>query len=148
MPSLGGMAAIFEISDYGRSPLTARVYTLYGHPRLGWTIEESRSFSLQRVEYLRLVARVDSALTEYRTGAVADPDVIAVCTDGPGLVTERVVQGSVATLGGTCGWTEEGKHPNERILMLVTDLVCRHLGHEAASALRPYDRQLRRRCPG
>ena len=148
MPALGGRAAIVEIVDSGRTRLVGHLYGLYGHPYLGWDIADDQLFSLSRREYAQLVARVDAAFARY-------PQVIAdlggearySCVDGPGLVTERVVRGNVATLAGDCELTEQDAHPNTRILALVTDLVCRHLGHEAAIALRPYNRELRRRCP-
>jgi len=151
MPSLGGTAAIVEIVDDGRARLVGRVYVLVGHPYLGWDVADDQMFSLSRREYAQLVAGVDWAFAEYpRLVAHLDRSETAemiVCTDGPGFLTERVVQGRVATLAGDCPLTEESEHPNRRVVALLTDLVCRRLGQEAASALQPYDVQLRRRCP-
>ena len=148
MPSLGGTAAIVEVADSDRARLQARFYELDGQFLIGWTVEGSQIFSLSRREYLSLAADVDAALAGYRD-PVPDPDngETIVCTDGPGFLTERIIEGRVTTLAGDCPPTEQTAHPNTRIVALFVALVCRHLGHEAASALRPYDRQLRWRCP-
>jgi hypothetical protein len=148
MPELGGTAAIVEIADIGRPRLPARVYELDGHPRLGWELEDSHVFTLSRREYLNLAAGVDSALADYRP-PIPDPDngEMIVCMDGPGFLTERIVNGRVTSLAGNCPPSEQVAHPNSRIVALFVEIVCRHLGHQIASALRPYDRQLQRRCP-
>jgi hypothetical protein len=148
MPALGGRAAIVEIVDDGRARLVGRVYGLYGHPYLGWDIADAQMLSLSRTEYARLAAVVDAALAEYqRLFGDTGEGAMYVCTDGPGFVTERVVRGRVTTLAGDCAATEETAHPNMRVVAQFAALVCRHLGHEAASALRPYNVELRRRCP-
>ena len=148
MPALGGTAAIVEIVDDGGTRLVGRVYALVGHPYLGWDIADDQMFSLSRREYAQLAASVDTAFADYPrlVGEMGEGEMF-VCTDGPGFVTERVVRGRVATLAGDCRITEQNEHPNTRIVALFVELVCRHLGHEAASALRPYNVHLRRRCP-
>jgi hypothetical protein len=148
MPSLGGTAAIVEITDNGWSRLIARFYKLFGHPYEGWTVEVSHNFTLSRREFRELAGGVDSAVAAYRD-PIPNPDngETITCTDGPGFLTERLTQGHLMTLAGDCPPAERLEHPNRRIVALFVNLVCRHLGHEAASALLPYDRQLRRRCP-
>jgi len=148
MPALGGTAAIVEIVDNGRGRLVGRIYTLVGLPSFGWDISDEQMFSLSRREYAELATVVDRAFANYAP-PVPSPDngERIVCMDGPGMVTERVVQGRVANLLGDCPPTETSEHPNRRVLAQVVGLVCRHLGHEAASALQPYDAQLRTRCP-
>ena len=148
MPALGGTAAIVEIANNSRARLHARVYALEGHPRLGWEVEDLQVFTLSRREYLNLAAGVDSAMADYRRpDPDPDKDEMIVCMDGPGFLTERVVEGRVTTLAGNCPPSEQVAHPNNRIVALFVALVCRHAGHQAASALRPHDRELRRRCP-
>jgi hypothetical protein len=126
-PSLGGDALVIQIVPKGRSPATVKAVGLRGHPRYGWSIEDRLSFSLSPSAYRRLAARVDAELakpviTEFVDGQ--GEEVMMVCMDGPGFVTERATGGRTFNLEGSCGES----HPNDVIAQLMFGLLCPRLG--------------------
>lgn len=60
-------------------------------------------------------------------------DEVWLCADGPGLLTERVREGSVVSLSGFCGGDVDREHANLLIEAAVQDMLCR----QRDSASRP-----------
>lgn len=84
-----------------------------------WTNLGSLKLSLSTRDYDALSADIDALL------ARGDPplqppgsDYIVVCTDGPGYLTERRVNGKSTWLEGLCG-----DHPNKAIAKLMQRVV-------------------------
>jgi hypothetical protein len=126
-PSLGGYALVVEIVRGSRGDAGARLLTFYGHPGLGWEPDEDDWILLNAAEYRQLAAQVDAALAR-SPEPVADPDngEIVVCTDGPGFLTERVRNGAVVHLTGSCPTSMTENHPNRVIATAIQDMLCRH----------------------
>jgi hypothetical protein len=125
-PSLGGDGLVIEIVPRGRSPATVRVVGLYGHPTLGWSIENRLNFTLAPSAYRRLAGRIDAQLAKPVTNLVEFEDgeeLILVCADGAGYLTERSVGGRTFNLAGSC----DLHHPNRQIARAMFGLLCPHV---------------------
>jgi hypothetical protein len=126
-PSLGGDGLVIEIVPRGRSPAMAKVIGLYGHPTLGWSIEDRLNFTMAPSAYRRLAARIDAQLAKPVTNQVEFVDgqeIILACADGAGFLTERSVGERTFNLAGSCGL----HHPNHEIARAMFGLLCPHLG--------------------
>ncbi|HYI48026.1 MAG TPA: hypothetical protein VEX35_06125 [Allosphingosinicella sp.] len=106
-----------------------RLFTLWGHWRTRWELQDEDQFILTAAEYRQLAAQVDAALARYRD-PVPDPDngETIVCMDGPGFLTERVTASGVKSLVGQCPPAVDEEHPNRTIAALVDAMLCRHRG--------------------
>jgi hypothetical protein len=124
MPSLGGWALIVEIVAGADSSASGRAYIFYGHPSIGWELRVSTRFELPARFYRRLASDIDAAIAK-RVSIPLGEDEVIVCTDGPGLLTERVRNGRVQSLTGSCPPTMEAEHPNRLIEAAVQDMLCR-----------------------
>jgi hypothetical protein len=134
-PALGGRAAVVEIvpKDHGSARL--RAFALSGHPGLGWTEESRASVAVDAGEYRRIAAAVDAAFAEYGPlESNTEDEVFIVCTDGPGYATERVRDGRVLSLAGSCPRNVGVEHANVRIACQIRKLLESHL----AEGDRPY----------
>lgn len=127
-PALGGRGFIIELAAQGRVGVVT-VKWADGHPRSGWRQTRQRTFRISRDEFDGLMESVDAMLADSETpliqsGDPNDPqdDVIILCTDGPGYLSERSRAGEVTWLSGFCG----ENHPNDLISgMLVQWLFVR-----------------------
>lgn len=130
-PSLSGEAAIIEVVRLSDGRGEGAVFVLSGHWRDGYRIESTRRFALSRREYARLAGRIDVELAGYRPRPPFDPDSPReqiVCTDGPGYATERVRDGAIQSLTGSCPLELDGLHANRRIARLFQNLIRRRWG--------------------
>lgn len=107
-PALGGRAYIFEVHalDRGRAAGTVRFF--YGHAGSGWKRIGSMAIDMRRSDFEAMMARVDAALARFTP---SPKNVIAVCADGPGYLTERRHAGKSQWLAGFC----HDDDPNEKI---------------------------------
>jgi len=115
-PALGGIARVVEVRAGGRSPVVT-VREFRGHPQLGWNPVESRRSAITKAQYQTLAAEVDRQLERAATYI----DDRFICTDGPGFVTERRVNGRDQRYAGFCG----EDHPNGAIHRLIHALIAR-----------------------
>lgn len=138
-PSLGGRAFIVEAVK-GDGEAHVRAFWLIGHPYEGWMREGSTSFDLPTASYDRLAWVVDRFLAANLPSRTAG-SVMLVCLDGPEDLTERVRDGTIVTLAGSCPLNEHELHPNTHIKATMMSLIC-----PAAIRSVPKDVQLRRDC--
>jgi hypothetical protein len=138
-PSLGGRGIIVEVVGNGGRATQARIMWFYGHPRFGWREDGSVRVNISAAAYRQLSAVVDHSLSSYVAEAAGEEgeEVIVLCTDGPGFLTERVRAGWVVTLTGSCGTG----HPNIHIAAAMLSLACPYIRDEE-----PDDLRLQRNC--
>jgi hypothetical protein len=118
-----------------------RVFWLSGHPYGGWRKEGSAAFDLSAGAYRRLTTLVDHYLLTYRLPTREENGETMVCTDGPEALTERVRDGKVTTLSGSCPRDEHEAHPNIHIQAAMLSLAC-----PAITRSVPKDRRQRQAC--
>jgi hypothetical protein len=138
-PALGGVAYVVEIVPRGRNFARVTVLGLWGHERDTWTIDDRIRFNLAGSRYRALTSKVDAELTRARAISKSDETdgESYICTDGPGYLTERIVNGAAVSLIGFC----DPDHPNRAISDEMLGLLCSHLGYDF-----PEDEYLERRC--
>ncbi|HWA63300.1 MAG TPA: hypothetical protein VG939_18130 [Caulobacteraceae bacterium] len=115
-PALGGLGWIVELH---KTPKGAQGEALFfdGHPSLGWRRIGWLRLAASDANYARLVARIDELLGR------GDPEAagpLVICTDGPGYLTERRLNGKTTRLGGFCG-----DHPNNEIASIMEGVIAR-----------------------
>lgn len=127
-PQLGGRAIVVETvrSSGGRHPVRVRRFN--GHFREGWTADGEWTFRISDQEYDRLTSRLDALLAQRdpqpNCQDVEENECMYICTDGPGILVERAVQGRSIWRRGSCG----PRHPNDIAAEAIEHLVRRHLG--------------------
>lgn len=121
-PALGGRGYIISVQRR-RNDAVLDASWMYGHRSLGWRRTRHQRFVISLDLYLSLSEWIDEELDRAAQAPPRQGDVIAVCADGPGATTERISDGHVRWMSGSCG----DLHPNdivrERMLNLVLDLV-------------------------
>ena len=141
-PALGGRGLVVELVSEGSRGAVGRLFWLYGHPGLGWEMRGGTRIRLTSERYSRLATVVDQQMARSEplpSPAADEPEVMFVCTDGPGYLTERVRHGQIVTLAGSCG----DEHPNDQIGALLLQLLC-----PAFLGRNPGDQEMRQRCAG
>lgn len=123
-PALGGHGLVVELVGNEAGGATVRIFGFYGHPRTSWRRTGMHRFILPSEQYRQLADSVDRAMVHNVPPRLAQGEVV-VCTDGPGLLTERVRDGAVRSLGGSCPLSVHAEHPNRVIEAAVQDMLCR-----------------------
>ncbi|MBA4766806.1 MAG: hypothetical protein H2049_04115 [Porphyrobacter sp.] len=113
-PALGGVGYEVSIRPYDDDVAAVRVVIVDGHPEAGWIEMLSAYSDIPREQFDRLRASFAAALSAAPIASLSvDRDgneVIIVCTDGPGYLTEVVEPSGTRELSGFCG-----DHPNRRL---------------------------------
>lgn len=103
----------------------AEIVWFEGHPRSGWRRTRRERLNLDPSEYRRLAAFTDAQLARNAPDAVYDgEEAVIVCTDGPGYLVERRLDGAQTWLRGFCGFN----HPNDEIAGHLTSWALDRLG--------------------
>lgn len=119
-PALGGSTYIFEIHAVDGDWAIGSVQLFYGHPRNGWQAVGSIPVELRRADFEAVMRQVDAALARGEPDLSSpDGEVMILCTDGPGYVTERRHGGKSLWLAGFCG----DNHPNDEIAKAVEGVI-------------------------
>lgn len=137
-PALGGEAIVIELSPSSGRSADVSVFLLYGHLGVGWEIRAARHFTLSAGDYQVLSAMIDRDLAG--SPYVEESDVIVLCTDGPGYLTERVRDGRELSLTGFCASGQDEIHPNRKIARRLRDVLCRNGAARFVRALYTADR--------
>jgi len=121
-PALGGTGYIITLHANG----TAEVSWFRGHSRLGWRRTRRIRFHIEPTEYRSVVAEVDRMLAtgieDARTRSEATDEVIVMCSDGPGYLTERIRDNDVIWFRPSCGGV------NAEIATFLTSWAFRKFG--------------------
>ncbi|HEY1605454.1 MAG TPA: hypothetical protein VGF77_07620 [Allosphingosinicella sp.] len=139
-PSLGGRAFIVEAVKSEDGGAHVQAFWLEGHPYEGWNWEGSTALILSTAAYDRLAALVDRLLGTELSPRTPESERL-ICMDGPEALTERVRDGKVITLSGSCPLNEHELHPNAHIEAAMLSLICAAVMRSA-----PKDTLLRRNC--
>ena len=99
----------------------------YGHQGWRWIGEGRRTFDISPAAFRDVTATVAAAMTRLDP---LPPGVYWVCADGPGFLTERVDEGRVFSMTGSCGFHEREPHPHREIEATMLDLICPRFGEE------------------
>jgi len=86
----------------------AEAVWLEHRPQTGWSVTRRERTQLDSSEYETLAQLVDSNLAR---GEPTATDPVVVCADGPGYLTERLMDGDAQWMAGQCG----ENHPNNAI---------------------------------
>lgn len=125
-PALGGRGYVMTFVGQADGAW-AEIIWLDGHPSLGWRVTRRQRFELAPSEYERLATFVDQQLARGAPDLRSEAgDVIMVCTDGPGYLTERLMDGDQSWLRGFCG----DDHPNDAIKAYLSAWALHRLGGE------------------
>jgi hypothetical protein len=117
---------VVEIVRPGRGHANVRIFTFIGHPQTRWEPQDEDRLLLTATQYRQLAAQVDAAFAHHGP-PVADPGSgeTVVCMDGPGYLTERVHDGVVRSLVGSCPPSMTALHANTIIAAAIQDIFCR-----------------------
>jgi hypothetical protein len=121
-PALGGQATVVELHRVDATHAEGRAWFLAGHPHLGWTRQGELRLHLTVAAFDALTGGVDAALDKAAAAAPPDRNDLVICTDGPGYLSERRVNGQARWLSGFCG-----DHPNDRIAALIGEVLARNV---------------------
>lgn len=119
-PALGGTGYVIVL----RSDGYARVSWFYGHGARGWRRTRWIAFRVADYEYRDLMEEIDRLLAaaEPDLREMDEMDLIGVCADGPGYLTERVRDGEARWYRPDCSGV------NREIATLLTSWAFRRLG--------------------
>ncbi len=117
-PALGSRGYVILVRR-GRREAVIDVSWMYGHPRLGWNRTRHERLTISLEYYDGLSGWIDEEFERAERASAIGGDAIYVCTDGPGVSTERVKDGQARWMTGFCG----DRHPNELIGTRLRDLV-------------------------
>jgi hypothetical protein len=133
-PALGGRGFVITLSELPKGAGRIEAILIHGHHGLGWTRQATMEARLSPEAYAEALARVDALYRPLDYAAIPGPNdpsrVIALCTDGPGYLSERNRDGEVTWLSGHCA----DNHPNPAIAGVMRELV----EHAFADAWRPF----------
>ncbi len=124
-PALGGRGYMMTFVG-AADGAWAEVVWLYGHSQTEWRVTRRERFALEPSEYESIATFADSAYVRGARRGYMNPtrDVIHVCADGPGYLSERLVDGSQTWLAGSCG----DEHPNDEIANYLLRWLADRLG--------------------
>lgn len=122
-PALGGRGYVMTFAGHADGA-RAEIIWLDGHPRSGWRRTRRVRLELDLGEYERLASFVDEELERGEPILMSDGEGI-VCTDGPGFLTERVMDGVHRWMSGFCG----DAHPNNAIKGYLAGWALDRLGN-------------------
>jgi hypothetical protein len=144
-PSLGGPGWVLELHRLGDGGAIGVVTFVYATREIDGDNLGSLRVGLRRGEYDALIGKIDALMaagdppTPPLRGAHGELGRFFVCTDGPGYLTERRLDGRTHWLSGDCA-----PHPNNQIVKLMWEVVVANLcGYEPAG--RPCADVVRRR---
>ena len=122
-PSLGSRGYIVTFVGAADGAWADAIW-LEGHWRTGWRVTRRERFELEPSEYEWLANTIDETLAEGEPALDPDAEERTICVDGPGYLTERLVDGAQVWIAGQC--LEE--HPNNRISDVVFGWLLDRLG--------------------
>ena len=109
-PALGGRGYVMTFVG-AADGAWAEITWVRGHSQTRWRVTRRERIALEPSEYEDIASVADSAYARGRRHMNPDRDVIDVCADGPGYLSERLVDGSQIWLAGSCG----DENPNDEI---------------------------------
>ena len=124
-PQQGGIAIVVESARLGTGRHSVRVRRFVGHPRSSWRPAERWTFNVPDQEYLTVSSKIDQLLAA--PPCVTEEECSWVCTDGPGILVERSLNGRSLWRRGSCG----DNHPLDQIARLIELTIRRHVGSVA-----------------
>lgn len=128
MPALGGDAYVVELRPNSRGGARVRFTWLNGHPRWRWFTEARWAFDLSPAAFREFTESVEGAMSRIEPDpGPLDPDQPEeriFCTDGPGFLTERVSDGTVFTMTGSCPYRWGEEHPHREVEAKILDMIC------------------------
>ena len=122
-PALGGRGYVMTFAG-AADGAWAEVIWVFGAPRSGWRISHRQRFELEPNEYEYIAGMVDDAFALGEPNLRPDADTMIICTDGPGYLTERLMDGSSTWMAGQCG----DEHPNDVIADYLFSWALSRLG--------------------
>lgn len=122
-PALGGNGYIVQITKQDNGEGRGQVILLHGHPIDGWFQTGELMLIVYFDEYAEIARLFDEAMAKSNDPHIkpSDDNVIFVCTDGPGYLSERITGGQSTELEGSCG----EKHPNNLLAVVIEGLIGR-----------------------
>jgi hypothetical protein len=124
-PSLGNRGYIITFVG-AAGGAWADVVWLDGHWRTGWGVTRRERIELEPSEYEWLANTIDDIIAEGEPAIDPDPEERVICVDGPGYLSERLVDGGHIWIAGQC--LEE--HPNNQIAKVVFGWLLDRLGDD------------------
>jgi hypothetical protein len=127
MPALGGDAYVLELRPDNRGGARASFTWLTGHPRWRWLKESRQTFRVSPTRFREFTSLVEEAMARALPdrGPQRDDEPERIfCTDGPGLLTERIHGGDILTMNGSCPYTMSEEHPNRAIEVGALSIIC------------------------
>jgi len=118
-PALGGRAWVIELHrNADGSAIGVADLGFSGRGGNGWTDLGSLKVGLSAERFAALSAKIDGLLARGEPVPETSANVVHICTDGPGYVTERRKNGRSEWMSGFCG-----DHPNNQIAKLMLAVV-------------------------
>lgn len=127
-PPLGGRGYMMTFVGAADGAWAEIVWVLWDNRVDRWRVTRRERFELEPSEYEDLATFADRSYVRGARYGHMDPtpEAIYVCADGPGYLTERLVDGSQIWLAGSCG----REHPNDEIANYLFRWLADRLGGE------------------
>ena len=125
-PPLGGRGYMMTFVGAADGAWAEVVWALWDNRVDRWRATRRERFELEPSEYEDLATFADQAYLRGARRGFMDPapEAIYVCADGPGYLTERLIDGRQIWLAGPCG----PEHPNDEIADYLVRWLADRLG--------------------